>query len=69
MSKAPATTNVSLEGMVTALTNTVSALLKSKGALAVIIIIALVAFLIGYLLGRPSGFRDGEPAFKKQMQP
>ena len=57
MSKTPATKN-SLEGIVTALTNTVSALLKSKGAIAVIIISILAAFLIGYLSGRPRVFND-----------
>jgi hypothetical protein len=64
---APATTFDFTEGIVTTLTNTVSALLKSKGTITVIIIIAIVAFLIGYLSGRPSGFHDAELAFKKSL--
>ncbi|MCL5949589.1 MAG: hypothetical protein M1490_03835 [Candidatus Bathyarchaeota archaeon] len=67
MTKAPATTTNFTEGIVTTLTNTLSALLKSKGAIALIIVIAIVAFAIGYLSGRPSGFHDTEPVLKKSL--
>ena len=61
MTKAPTTINI--EGIVTTLTNTVSTLLKSKGAIAVIIVIAAVAFAIGYLLGQPFVYKDSPPAY------
>ncbi|MGE5533374.1 MAG: hypothetical protein ACM3UN_03385 [Bacillota bacterium] len=61
MPEAP--TTITFEGIVTTLTNTVSTLLKVKGAIAVILVIAVVAFALGYLSGRPLVYRDSPPAF------